>query len=90
MNTTFRARLLARALGVALLLAFHGAHAEELSVGNVVKPSALFVQLGAAEHGHEGAFGATWDLPWRREFDCCLATGYVEAAVGRWSGNGEN
>lgn len=90
MNTILRSRLLASTLGVVLLLASHHAHAEESGVGNGMKPSALFGQLGAAEHGHEGAFGATWDLPWRRDFDCCVATAYVEAAIGRWSGNGEN
>jgi len=71
-----------------MLLATSYAFAQ--SVGSGLKPSTVFVQLGAAEHGQEGTLGATWDLPWRRDFDCCVLSGYLEGAIGRWSGNGEN
>lgn len=83
MNTILGSGFLASTLGVVLPLASHHAYADESGVGNGMKPSALFVQLGAAEHGQEGALGATWDLPWRRDLDCCVAAGYVEAAIGR-------
>jgi len=83
-------RLMAGTVGSVLLCTGLHAFAQESVARNGLRPSSLFAQLGVAEHGHEGTFGATWDLPWRHDFDCCVATGYVEAAIGRWSGNGDN
>ncbi len=72
-------------LGVALLaLAVLPAFA-----GEGYAPSGAFVQYGAASHAHEATFGVTWDLAWQKELESCRLSAYVEAAVGRWSSEGE-
>jgi len=83
-----RSRLLRSLLGPLMILTTGCAFAE--SAGVDWKPSTVFVQLGAAEHGQEATVGGTWDLPWRRDFDGCVLSGYLEGAIGRWNGNGEN
>jgi lipid A 3-O-deacylase len=51
-----------------------------------LEPSTVFVQLGAGDQETTAyLLGATWDLPWRRDFRIGSVSGYFEGGFGRWS-----
>lgn len=50
-----------------------------------LRPTSMFLQAGVAEEKTRAyVLGAAWDWPWRRQFSAFAASGYFEAAVGRW------
>lgn len=51
-----------------------------------LKPSATFIQAGAAEdHTRAYLIGFAWDLPWKQHYDFGWLGAYVETSIGRWS-----
>lgn len=52
---------------------------------SMFSPASWFLQAGVAEEQTRAyILGATWDWSWRKTFASFTATGYFEAAVGRW------
>jgi hypothetical protein len=49
-------------------------------------PSTVILQAGAAEDTESYSVGATWDVPWQREFAGGVLSAYFEGSVGRWLG----
>lgn len=49
------------------------------------RPTAAFVQYGAAEDARMLVIGLTWDWAWRRELLGGALGGYWEASFGRWN-----
>jgi len=51
-----------------------------------LEPTTVFVQAGAGDEWTEAyVAGATWDCHWREQYSFITASGYFEAAAGRWS-----
>jgi hypothetical protein len=48
------------------------------------RPSTAFVQLGGSAHTRTLVAGATYDIPWQREFSWGRASAFVEVSFGRW------
>ena len=60
------------------------AHAEHLDTSALV-PASAFIQAGFAEQKTRAyVAGLTWDWNWQKQFSALTATGYFEAAFGRW------
>jgi lipid A 3-O-deacylase len=51
-----------------------------------IEPSTVFAQIGAGDQETTAyLLGATWDLPWRRDYRVVSVAGYFEGAFGRWT-----
>ena len=84
MNTT-RLRLPATLLTLAIAGSAAPAIAADLA------PSTVFAQAGIGDQGTNAyTVGASWDLPWRHEFESGSLSAYAEAALGRWHTDGRN
>ena len=56
-----------------------------------LQPSSVFVQVGAgSQDTHAYVAGATWAWDWHRQMSHFTASGYFEAAVGRWTTSEQN
>jgi lipid A 3-O-deacylase len=54
-------------------------------------PASVFTQAGFGDQRTQAyVVGATWDLPWRRDFSMGTLGVYGEVAVGRWHTDGRN
>jgi lipid A 3-O-deacylase len=61
------------------------ADAAQLDLG-ALEPSTLFAQAAAGDQRTQSYVGgATWDWTWHKQYSFMTASGYFEAAGGRWS-----
>lgn len=68
-----------------LRLTIEPAAAAQFDFG-ALEPSTLFVQAAAGDQRTQSYVGgATWDWNWDKQYSFMTATGYFEAAGGRWS-----
>jgi hypothetical protein len=78
----------ASACVAGLAMPAHGALAGQAST--LLTPSTVFAQAGAAEDVRSYVVGATWNWSWRRDLGAGALSGYFEASVGRWIGEGDS
>jgi lipid A 3-O-deacylase len=87
LKRTFLLRLDGAVIGAALTLHSIVAAATAAPFGlGALEPSTLFIQAGAGDQTTQAYMGgATWHVPWRKQYSLFVVSGYFEAAIGRWT-----
>jgi lipid A 3-O-deacylase len=87
LNRTTLLRLNRTLIGTVLALRLTIAPASAAQFGlAALEPSTLFIQAGVGDQRTEAYMGgATWDGNWHKQYSFLTVSGYLEAALGRWT-----